>query len=160
MAPKQEFITGRDCDTWCGKCKLELAHTIVAMVGEWPVHVICNTCGSKHRFKKPKGAAKPRRKTTAAASPRRRAPGLREARVVAAREMTPAELKNRWLDLLAAAPGKEHRLYNVRESFGMDETLRHKKFGVGIVVETMGSDTKVRVLFEEGEKVLVVNYGK
>jgi len=154
---KEVLKTGGDCDTWCGRCKMELAHTIVAMVGEWPVQVICNTCGSKHKFKKPK-SARVKSKATSGTKRRSVAAGAK-ARSERAREMTPAEAKNRWLDLLAASPHKEHRRYTVKESFSKNDTLMHSKFGVGIVMEEMDGK-KVRVLFEDCEKVLVINYGK
>jgi len=38
-------------DSWCGKCKLILAHTIEAMVLDKPVRVHCNTCKSQHTYK-------------------------------------------------------------------------------------------------------------
>ena len=37
---------GSNVDSWCGKCKLMLAHTVEAMVGAQPKRVNCNTCGA------------------------------------------------------------------------------------------------------------------
>src|SRR5436190_4368870 len=49
---------GGNIDSWCGKCKLVLAHTIEAMVGDKPARVHCNTCGSQHSYKpNPPGTA-------------------------------------------------------------------------------------------------------
>src|SRR3954471_6262823 len=42
---------GGTIDSWCGKCKLILAHTIEAMVGDKPARVHCNTCKSQHTYK-------------------------------------------------------------------------------------------------------------
>src|SRR5438132_6192635 len=42
---------GGSIDSWCGKCKMVLAHTIEAMVGEKPARVTCNTCKSQHTYK-------------------------------------------------------------------------------------------------------------
>ena len=42
---------GGNVDAWCGKCKMVLAHTIEAMVGEKPTRVGCNTCKSHHAYK-------------------------------------------------------------------------------------------------------------
>ena len=39
---------GSDIDSWCGKCKRILAHTVEAMVGDKPARVNCNTCKSQH----------------------------------------------------------------------------------------------------------------
>src|SRR5881396_3013951 len=42
---------GSTIDSWCGKCKMVLAHTIEAMVGDKPVRVHCNTCNAVHTYK-------------------------------------------------------------------------------------------------------------
>src|SRR5262245_25574499 len=42
---------GGTIDSWCGKCKMVLAHTIEAMVGNKPARVHCNTCNSQHAYK-------------------------------------------------------------------------------------------------------------
>src|SRR6185503_10350721 len=42
---------GGDVDSWCGKCKRTMAHTIEAMVGEKPTRVHCNTCKAQHSYK-------------------------------------------------------------------------------------------------------------
>ena len=60
---------GGNVDSWCGKCKMLLAHTIEAMVGDRPARVHCNTCKSPHGYKPhapgeagtaPRAPAKPR----------------------------------------------------------------------------------------------------
>ncbi len=45
---------GGDIDAFCSRCKLDLGHTVVAMVGSRVVQVICNTCGSHHRYRQPR----------------------------------------------------------------------------------------------------------
>jgi hypothetical protein len=42
---------GSEVDSWCGKCKEVREHRIVAMVGDEPKQVVCNTCGSRHNYK-------------------------------------------------------------------------------------------------------------
>ncbi|MDQ2643863.1 MAG: hypothetical protein M3020_08625, partial [Myxococcota bacterium] len=62
---------GKEIDSWCTKCRLELGHRIVAMVGGAPKRVICLTCGSEHNYRavksdarssvaRPRGEAAPR----------------------------------------------------------------------------------------------------
>ena len=36
--------TGGEVDCFCTRCKMVLAHTILAMVGDRPARVKCNTC--------------------------------------------------------------------------------------------------------------------
>src|SRR5688572_25212638 len=61
---------GGNVDSWCGKCKMMLAHTIEAMVGDKPVRVLCNTCKAQHGYKpnKPSETAKRVRSSTPGAA--------------------------------------------------------------------------------------------
>src|SRR5438132_3414963 len=54
---------GGSIDSWCGKCKMVLAHTIEAMVGEKPARVHCNTCKSQHAYRPGAPVTKTPRKT-------------------------------------------------------------------------------------------------
>lgn len=49
--PRAKLSVGSDVDAWCGKCKELREHRIVAMVGDEPKQVVCNTCGSRHTFR-------------------------------------------------------------------------------------------------------------
>jgi hypothetical protein len=42
---------GSDIDAQCTKCKMVLGHTILAMVGNKPARVRCNTCGGEHNYR-------------------------------------------------------------------------------------------------------------
>jgi hypothetical protein len=39
---------GGTVEAWCGPCGGVMDHTIAAIVGGQPKHVVCTTCGSKH----------------------------------------------------------------------------------------------------------------
>ncbi|MCB0390995.1 MAG: hypothetical protein KDD58_06885 [Bdellovibrionales bacterium] len=45
--------------------------------------------------------------------------------------------------------------YNVRGSFSENSAIKHPKFGIGIVTESLHS--KIEVVFKEGSKSLVQN---
>ena len=47
---------GADIDAWCTRCKMNLGHTILAMVGSKPVRVRCNTCQGEHNYRGSAGA--------------------------------------------------------------------------------------------------------
>jgi len=52
---------GEHTACYCTKCKMDLGHTIVAMVGDKIIRVKCRTCGSEHNYRdrsKKKVAAK------------------------------------------------------------------------------------------------------
>ena len=46
--------TGGEIDAYCTKCKLDLGHRIIAMVGDAVKKVECKTCNSHHLYRRPK----------------------------------------------------------------------------------------------------------
>jgi len=56
---------GGEVDAVCGRCKMTLAHTILAMVGTKPVRVQCNTCGAQHGYRSEFGASTARARNAA-----------------------------------------------------------------------------------------------
>jgi hypothetical protein len=53
---------GGEVDASCTRCRMELAHTILAMVGTKVARVRCNTCGSDHVYR---GTQRPSRSAAA-----------------------------------------------------------------------------------------------
>ena len=43
---------GQDIDSYCGKCKMTLAHVIVAMEGTKVARAQCKTCYATHAYRK------------------------------------------------------------------------------------------------------------
>ncbi len=135
---------GRDIDCRCTRCKMELAHTIIAIVDGRPARVKCNTCHTDRKYRAPKRtkAAPVRRTTTAKARATQKATGY--------------EKQEQWNALMALAEsrGEEHRAYNMRQTFGKGDVMMHKKFGLGVVMNCL-ADTKIRVCFRDGERIMV-----
>ena len=124
---------GQEIDDQCTKCKLLLAHTIVAMDGESVLKVECNTCHSVHKYrgKKAKSSrAKSTKKTTV--------------------KVVPFE------QLIAGKDLSRATRYKISMALAQDEIIDHAKFGLGIVTHVMG-DNKVEVEFSEGSRILVHN---
>lgn len=49
---KSQSLVGRDVVCFCGKCRLNLSHTVVTASGnDKPERVKCNTCKSEHAFR-------------------------------------------------------------------------------------------------------------
>ncbi|MEN9825288.1 MAG: hypothetical protein RI953_1033 [Pseudomonadota bacterium] len=49
---KSQSLVGRDVVCFCGKCRLNLSHTVVTANGnDKPERVQCNTCKSEHAFR-------------------------------------------------------------------------------------------------------------
>ncbi|MGM0578894.1 MAG: hypothetical protein ACQEXJ_24440 [Myxococcota bacterium] len=149
---------GGDVDAYCTRCKMDLAHTIVAMVGRDPVQVKCNTCDAFHKYRPPK-SERGRRKAGSARSSRRRSTrstgGRRSTRAAPSAE----EAEGSWLDALSARAQAEPRRYDVRETFTEDDVIEHPKFGKGAVVKVLPPN-RMRVLFSDEERVLVMNHGR
>src|SRR5271165_2684109 len=98
---------GGEVDSFCGKCKMVLAHTVLAMVGTSIARVRCNTCGSDHAFRRTPGTA-----AAARTSPR-------ATRVVLGFE-----------DQIQARGADTARAYSPRSTFAVDELISHPTFGL------------------------------
>ena len=121
--------TGGTIDSWCGKCKMMLAHTIEAMVGERPVRVHCNTCQSQHAYK----ASQPK---------------------TGARSQTGKGRPTRYKTLLEGSNTQVTKPYSPKDTYQQGDVLKHPNFGVGVTTAVKDA-TKIEVLFEGGMKLLV-----
>ncbi len=131
-------------DSWCGKCKLILAHTIETLDGLKPGRVHCNTCNSQHAYKPYLPGEAPRqvkaRERAEEDGPRAPQPGKVKA------SHYEELMKNRDR---AAAP-----TYSPKTKYTAGDLVTHPSFGLGIAIALKDS-TKIEVLFPEGPKVLI-----
>lgn len=169
------LAVGRNCDAWCTRCKMDLAHTIVAMVGGTPVQVKCNTCDGIHKYRAPKtqteapgslksrfgGAAGAASTPAAGSAPRSSAPKTTKTAAKAEREaeVSLKELRRRWDEALSRTAGTAQVPYDVKATYAVDDVLEHPKFGLGFVEEEVGFN-RIRVLFQDAERVLVARHGQ
>jgi hypothetical protein len=132
---------GENIDSWCGKCKRILAHTIEAMVGDKPARVLCNTCKAQHGYKanEPGSSSRQPRRTQADGSAAPRPAGTRV---------------NRYQQLLREKDKAGARSYSIKDTYAEGDVLEHPNFGFGIAI-AVKDGTKIEVLFENGPKVLV-----
>lgn len=132
---------GGNVDSWCGKCKLILAHTIEAMVGEKPARVHCNTCQAQHTYKPHEPGDSPRqvrqREAGGASGPQRS-----KARA------------SRYQTLLKGKDMALAKSYSSNHSYAPGDVLQHPSFGFGVTT-AIKDGAKIEVLFENGPKVLV-----
>jgi len=118
---------GGTIDSWCGKCKMILAHTVEAMVGDKPARVHCNTCNAVHTYK-------PNEPGKAAASGKVR--------------------PSRYKTLIKGSDMAAAKIYSPKEKYEPGDVLQHPSFGIGVAT-AVKDGTKVEVLFEGGSKLLV-----
>lgn len=143
-SPMATFKVGGEVDAYCTRCKMDLAHTILAMVGTKIARVRCNTCGGDHVYRgtQPSSTAAPR-----AARPRAApSPSGREAKHVLSFEQ---QLAGR--DVTSAPR------YSPQESYQVDQVLQHPSFGLGLVKSVRGD--KMEVAFRAETKTLVQGRG-
>ena len=132
--------TGGEVDAYCNKCKMTLAHTVLAMVDQKVARVQCNTCGGQHAYRG-KSAPAPRTKSSGA------------SRTEAGAAVNPSRQAITFEQLLHGRDLSSARRYSPKEIYAKDEILEHPTFGYGIVTQVRSD--KVEVLFKTFEKILV-----
>lgn len=145
------LAAGSEIDAWCTKCKLDLGHRIVAMVGTAPKRVICLTCGSTHNYRAPKSAKDKvvaKRTTKKSTTPRRNS--------AAARQQAEFDRIQEWEARIAGQVATAFKRYTIDASFEEGDLVQHKKFGEGYVVD-VPEPNKVLVMFRDGERTLAQN---
>ncbi|MFL5319679.1 MAG: hypothetical protein ACJ790_08465 [Myxococcaceae bacterium] len=129
---------GGEVDAFCTRCKMTLAHTILAMVGTKIARVKCNTCGGDHAYRSAPGAS------TSAAPRKPRASAKGDA---------PAKVVLGWTQRMAERDPASAKKYSVKESFAVDDLIDHPTFGMGFVTLVRGD--KVDVSFKTEKKTLM-----
>jgi len=153
---------GGEIDSYCTKCRLDLNHRIVAMVGDRVKQVECLTCRGVHMYRKPKSEASPADAKKASGAAGKSASGRSSSppRGAAARETAAVraerEMRDSWERSIAGQPASAFRPYRVFEVFNAGDLVRHSKFGDGVIARVIDR-MKVEVLFQEGSKTLAHN---
>jgi len=129
----------KDVVAYCVSCKMDLAHTVVAMDGEIVKKVLCNTCNKEHVYRAPKGEKAPTNKK----KPVRKTRGKK---IVA-----PDVL---WEKALEPAQNLISKLYTIDGSFESGEKIDHKTFGLGLITKLI-QPNKMEVIFKEGTKIMI-----
>jgi len=127
---------GGEVDATCTRCKMDLAHTILAMVGSKIARVRCNTCGSDHVYRGTQSSSR-----SVAARPR-----------ASSTEKVPKTIVGFDEQLAALDVGKAQD-YRPDLPFAVDQVVRHPTFGLGIV-RAVRQD-KMDVAFKSAERTLV-----
>jgi hypothetical protein len=128
---------GGEVDSFCSKCELVLAHTVIAMVGPKPVKVKCNTCHGEHRYRPAPGAV---------------TEGGSVAKRKAARPAREKKVEITFEELLSARQ-RPAVPYAPKRTFAVDDVVDHPAFGLGFV--TSVRTDKVEITFRSDVKVLI-----
>ncbi len=142
MSPPAAIRVGGEIDAFCTRCDLNLAHSIIAILGAKVVKVKCNTCDSEHVYR----GTQPLMKTTSTSAPRKSATGG------AVRTRAPS-VKMSWEDQFAGKDLSRAKKYSPRETFVVDDVVDHPTFGLGLVMSVRVD--KVDISFKQETKTLV-----
>jgi len=150
--------TGGEIDSYCTKCKLDLTHRIIAMVGDEVKKVECKTCASHHLYRRPKSekliAVASKGKVVAtkreAGEERERRPASAKAVAAAQRER---DQTSQWEHAIAGQPMGAFKAYRITLVLNPGELVRHPKFGDGVVARVIDRG-KVEILFQDGPKTM------
>lgn len=131
----EEIGVAKEVLSYCGKCKLALAHVIVDMKTERKIGKCqCKTCKALHNYRDPVAMAQKQRAKTAAAKPKASAEGA-------------------WKAAMASSKGVA-KPYAMDKSYKEGELIQHGTFGPGVVKQRI-QDNKIEVQFKEALKLLI-----
>jgi len=143
---------GGEVDAFCTRCRLTLAHTILAMVGTKIARVRCNTCNGDHAYRsapgttdKPTPSARSSASSSSSAS-RPRASRSSEEKVIISFE-----------EQLAGKDIANAPRYSPKDTYKVDQVIHHPTFGLGLVTAVRGN--KVDITFKSETKTLVHGTG-
>jgi hypothetical protein len=152
ITPKKPKVGG-DVDAYCTKCRMDLSHRVIAMVGGEPKRVKCLTCDGEHNYRKPMSERAENRPSAAKPAGGGKSPAKPRATKGAAASKTERTAKLTWEKSIAGQPANAFKAYSIKAFFSEGELVRHSKFGDGVVARVI-DPTKVEVLFEDGPRTM------
>ncbi len=150
---------GGNVDAFCSRCRMDLAHTIHAIVAATPARVECNTCHAVHQYKAPKGKTSPvpagfeMTRASARSPSSSSSSSRRSSQEEASSYLQPTSPEEEW-EYLMKHNRATLRNYRMSESYEKGQALMHPSFGIGFV-ESRTAPQKICVLFRDGRKVLL-----
>lgn len=149
--------TGGEIDAYCTKCRLDLTHRIIAMVGDAVKKVECKTCASHHLYRRPKTERDAAAARLLKRAEDRKAAGGSGGGTKAERQ-TQAQRAERdqtaaWEHAIAGQPTSAFKAYRISLTFGAGELIHHPKFGDGVVARVIDRG-KVEILFKDGPRTM------
>lgn len=145
---------GDDVEAWCTRCKMNLNHRVIAVVGSEVKRVHCLTCGGDHNYYPPKGAGRHAHAGAPRKTPVRKSsagPGTQRG------NKSEARAEGEWNRFMSEMPeGVSPRAYSPKDTFDTGEYIEHPTFGTGRVLDVVGRE-KIEAIFRSGRKVLICN---
>jgi len=145
------YIPGSPIDAFCANCKSDTKHVVLEVDGLQVREVRCEKCRTNGEFRAPRAGLRAGLK----AAVKRKSMPPSGRKTTRKRAEPPEEMHRRMLmgrDISAAEP------YSIKLKPAVNDLVSHPTFGVGIVV-AFSDIQKIRVFFEDGERILVCNKG-
>lgn len=142
MSKKRPIEVGEEIEALCNKCKSPTVHVIEVIKNDKITKVMCKSCMSSHRYRKPDSIDEPKtvkNKTTKKAA-------------------QPAKTKEhrKWSRMIAKVDAENPIEYTMSTNFTLHDVLNHDKFGLGVVMEVV-DPSKISVIFKDRIRTLVQN---
>ena len=137
---------GGEVDAFCTRCRLTLAHTILAMVGTKLARVRCNTCNGDHAYRSAPGTTDKPSASRSSSSSSTKAPR-------ASRASAEEKVVISFEEQLAGKDIANAPRYSPRDTYKVDQVVDHPTFGLGLVTAVRGD--KVDIAFKAEAKTLV-----
>ena len=133
---RPKYKVSGDIDSWCGPCADVKTHTIIAMIGEEPAQVVCQVCGSRHKYRVESSRKKAENGTTATSSAGGKSassaqPGDRKM-----------EERNAFITELRNAPNV--KTFSPKDRYKVGEIIEHPEHGRGKIENTLPRSLLVR----------------
>jgi len=136
MSNEKEIGLGKEVLSYCGKCKQPTNHIVTSLNKKGGVNKCeCQTCKAVHKYRDPDKPVKTRAKKT-----------TKQAGV------SPATA---WKEAMSDTEGAPVP-YEMSAIFEKGDVIEHPMFGRGVVEELI-DDNKIKVIFEESEKLMAHN---
>ncbi|RJQ19885.1 MAG: hypothetical protein C4560_05790 [Nitrospiraceae bacterium] len=133
------YSAGGYIAAWCTKCRLELGHTIIAMLDNSPKRVKCNTCNGEHNFR-------------TSPSEKKQAKPEHSAKKTKSQKTN----YNEYMIRLTSCNLSTAKKYSIKGNFGKDDLIDHPAFGIGIVLSVIQIN-KIKIFFKDGPRLLIQN---
>ncbi|HKY40237.1 MAG TPA: hypothetical protein VJN18_30085 [Polyangiaceae bacterium] len=145
----KSLTAGSEIDAYCTRCRMDLGHRIVAMVGGAPKRVICQTCNSEHNYRAPRAPTSP----GVFIRNKKPEPKATAAQRVTQKARAEKERQDTWANRTLGKAVDAFTKYGMDRHFREGELILHSKFGEGYV-EAVLDGGKVSVMFRDGAKTL------
>lgn len=144
---------GDDVEAWCTRCKMNLNHRVIAVVGNNIQRVHCLTCGGDHKYYPPKGQKPEKTEKVRVKSART----VSEKAPRASEKISPARAASEWSTVMKEMPPETVPTpYRITQSYNPKEFIEHPTLGTGMVLDIVGAE-RMQVIFKDGRKILICN---